>query len=308
MAAIAGDEHLATVLVGTAGKATELALLERTGLVLTASLLFERSLRDAQYRLQRELIDELLAPRIEISDALKERARRFGITGAAPLIVRVVGVAGDQRVRALTVLRKDAYLRPSVIAIHGGFVCIVEPVLTGPLDGEPAGRGAGHRIVALLAAEGISSNVGFSSPTGKLGDLADGFMEAQSVLRALIALDRCGEAADRAALGTVGMLLASTDSTFATGLLEAQLGALMRYDNRRDTQLVETAWVYLDSDSSNSAASARLHIHPNTLRQRLDRIDSVLGNQWRRGSHALDTQVALQIWRMRSRGIGVADN
>lgn len=308
MAAVAGDELLATLVVRTAGEDGELAVLERAGLVLTAALLFERSLRDAQYRLQRELIDEILAPRTEVTDALLERARRFGLHDDSSLIVRVVGVEADQRMRALTLLRHEAHQHHGVIAIHGGAVCVVEPQLEAPGVHGDHDEDGGRRIVSVLAREGIPANVGSSAPVGSLVDLSEAFAEAQAVLRALSALERIGEAADRAALGTAGMLLASTDSTFAMQLLHSQLGALMEYDQRRDTQLIETAWVYLDADAANAAAAARLHIHPNTLRQRLDRIDSILGAQWRRGSRALDTHVALQIWRMRSRGIGAPAN
>lgn len=306
MAAVAGDELLATLVVRTEGEDAELAVLERAGLVLTAALLFERSLRDAQYRLQREFIDEILAPRTEITDALIERARRFGIDADTSLVVRVVGVDADHRQRALALLRQHARHDPGVIAIHGGVVCVVEPRRPRDRTSADGREDPGRRIISILAREDISANVGSSTAPTSLRGVADGFAEAQAVLRAVTALERTGEAADRATLGTAGMLLASTDSTFVTELLDAQLGALLEYDRRRDTQLIETAWAYLDSDASHAASAARLHIHPNTLRQRLDRIDSILGPQWRRGGRALDTHIALQIWRMRSRGVGLS--
>lgn len=301
MAAVAGDEHLCTVLVRTTGEGTQLAVLERAGLVLTAALLFERSLTEAQYRLQRELIDELLAPRAEITEASLERARRFGIDSQSVLTVRIVDVDVDHRTRALALMRMDAARTPGVIAIHGGSVCVVAPAEADTLPGTDRAD-PGRRIVSILASEGITANVGSSDPVESLTKLPEAFAEAQAVLRALAALERTGEAANRAALGTAGMLLASTDETFAARLLDAQLGGLMEYDRRRGTQLLDTAWVYLDADRSSSATAARLLIHPNTLRQRLDRIDSILGPQWRRGTRALDTQVALQIWRLRNRG------
>jgi sugar diacid utilization regulator len=46
-----------------------------------------------------------------------------------------------------------------------------------------------------------------------------------------------------------------------------------------------------------------LHIHANTLRQRLDRIDALIGATWRRGSRSLDVQVALRLWRMKTSGV-----
>ena len=53
--------------------------------------------------------------------------------------------------------------------------------------------------------------------------------------------------------------------------------ALIAYDRRRGARLVETLERYL-ADRGSVAASARaLFIHPNTVRQRLERIERVTG-------------------------------
>lgn len=38
-----------------------------------------------------------------------------------------------------------------------------------------------------------------------------------------------------------------------------------------------------------------MHIHPNTVQQRLDRITALLGDGWQQPEHALDVQVALRL-------------
>lgn len=298
MAAAAGDQHLGSLIVASRADEGHLAVLERAGLVLTAALLFERSLLDAQYRLQRELIDEILAPRTDITDATRERALRYGLADGSPLVVRVVSAPSDIRTRVLSVLRASGARSSGVVATHGGFVCVIESA------GEDARGRAGADAVEALAQEGIVANVGSSTTVRSLSELPSAFREAQAVIQALAALERRGEAADISALGTAGMLLSSMDSRFVANLLESQIGPMLEYDRRRETQLAETAWVYLDSDSSNIAAAQRLHIHPNTLRQRVDRIDSILGGDWRKGGRALDVQIALRIWRMRRHGVG----
>lgn len=298
MAAAAGDQHLGSLIVARRADDGHLAVLERAGLVLTATLLFERSLLDAQYRLQRELIDEVLAPRSEITEATRERALRHGIVEGAALVVRVVSAAGDVHSRVLSVLRANRGRSSGVIAVYGGLVCVVEPAC------KDARSRAGTEVVEALALDGIVANVGSSRAVRSLAELPDAFKEGYAVVQALAALERTGEAADVAMLGTAGMLLSSMDSHFTADLLESQIGPVLEYDRRRDTHLAETAWVYLDSDASNAAAARRLLIHPNTLRQRVDRIDSILGSGWRKGGRALDVQIALRIWRMRTRGVG----
>jgi sugar diacid utilization regulator len=303
MSAVAGDQHLATLIVAEQLSTARLAVLERSALVLSVSLLFERTFQDAQYRLQLELIDDLLSPRSEHVEALSRRAGQFGLANHLQLVVRVVGVADDQRQRALSVLRLRAEGTPGIIALHESHLCIIEPFerRTGRADG--TGGDTGQSIIEELKRRRITASVGTSEPVTGFAGLSAAHTEAHTVLRALQALSRDGEAADRAALGTAGMLLGAMDSPFAGQLLAAQLGPLLGYDERRGTQLVLTAWMFQEKGGAMQETADALHIHPNTLRQRLDRIDALIGATWRRGSRSLDVQVALRLWRMKTSGV-----
>ncbi|MHA3724123.1 helix-turn-helix domain-containing protein [Leucobacter sp. HY1910] len=296
MSAIAADQHLAVIVIEGDCDATMVSVLERSALVLSAAMLFDRTLRDAQYRMQRELVDELLSPRTEITDLLRDRARRFGVDTEAELSVRVVGTASVDRTRAVTLLRS---VSPSsrVVAAYADTVCVIEPVPQTGRDDD------GCWIIDVLQANGITATVGASAPHGGLAHLPQSFLEARAVHNALVALERYGEAADMPKLGTAGMLLGSTDRSFARHLLAAQLGPLLEYDQKRGTELMYTAWVFLDADSAQAESAKRLHIHTNTMRQRLDRIDGILGRNWRRGGRALDIHIALQLWRLREHGL-----
>ena len=298
MAATAGDQHLATIVIDGARTPARDAVLERSALVLSAAMLFERSLRDAQYRLQRELIDELLGPRTEITVALRDRARRFGITDETAVVVRAAAVRDEQRQRAVAVLRAHASGRAAIVALHGASVCVLETVASDAQRSDD-----GSMIVDVLAAEGIAADVGSSMPVRGLQALPGAFAQAHAVQLALTALGRHGEAADPAGLGTAGMLLGAMDSPFPAQMLRTQLGPLLDYDERRGTELTMTAWVYLDADGSHTAAADRLRIHPNTMRQRLERIDGLVGADWRRGGRALDVHIALRLWRLQNAGV-----
>ncbi|WP_144672890.1 GAF domain-containing protein [Arthrobacter sp. U41] len=305
MSAVAGDQHLASLIVAEQLSPARLAVLERSALVLSVSLLFERTFQDAQYRLQLELIDDLLSPRSEHAAALGRRAGQFGLANHLQLVVRVVGVSDDQRQRALSVLRHRPEGTPGIIALHESHLCIIEPFERR--DSRPNEvRGAAHTgqsIVDELKRRRITASVGTSEPVTGFARLSAAHTEAHAVLRALQALSRNGEAANRAALGTAGMLLGAMDSPFAGQLLTAQLGPLLSYDERRGTQLVLTAWTFHENGGALQEAADSLHIHSNTLRQRLDRIDALIGAPWRRGSRSLDVQVALRLWRLKTAGV-----
>ena len=47
--------------------------------------------------------------------------------------------------------------------------------------------------------------------------------------------------------------------------------ALLEYDERRNAQLVDTLETFLAGRSSVTTSARALYIHPNTVRQRLDR-------------------------------------
>lgn len=299
MAAVAGDQHLASILVcGDVPDHTP-TLLERGALVLSAAMLFERTLRDAQYRLQRELIDELLGSRFEITEPVRARAKRFGIAEDTAVTVHIVNVRVDQRQRALTVLRAHSS-GSGIVAIHDGEICVIHPV--DALDADPLGTS----YLEILRGERITATVGSSRVAAGLHAYPGAHAEAARVLAALLALGRKGDAANRASLGTAGMLIGSMNEAFTVQFLDAQLGPLLRYDARKSTDLVSSAWTYLEHDSSYKAAAELLHIHPNTMRKRLDRIDEVLGDTWRKGGRLLDVHIALRVWRLRTEGFAAS--
>ena len=60
-------------------------------------------------------------------------------------------------------------------------------------------------------------------------------------------------------------------------LLDPRLVDLRDYDAKHDGSLVHTLRAYLDCFGDVAAASGRLHVHPNTVRYRVRRIEKVLG-------------------------------
>jgi DNA-binding PucR family transcriptional regulator len=73
------------------------------------------------------------------------------------------------------------------------------------------------------------------------------------------------------------------------------LGAVVSYDTQRGTDLIGTLEAYFSAGQSPTRAATALHIHPNTVQQRLDRITALLGDNWQLPERALDVQVALRL-------------
>jgi len=67
----------------------------------------------------------------------------------------------------------------------------------------------------------------------------------------------------------------------------------------RGDELVRTAWSLLEFGPRAPAVAERLFIHPNTLRQRMQRISSILGDDWASGPARLDLHLALRALMLR---------
>src|SRR3954454_16221342 len=76
---------------------------------------------------------------------------------------------------------------------------------------------------------------------------------------------------------------------------------LMDYDSRRRSQLVATLEQYLRDRRSIATTARALYIHPNTLRQRLDRIEKLSGLDLA-DEDLLSLELAVKLVRLRSTG------
>jgi DNA-binding PucR family transcriptional regulator len=80
----------------------------------------------------------------------------------------------------------------------------------------------------------------------------------------------------------------------------AALGPVLDYDARRGTELVRTLRVYFDCGGNASRAKEALHVHVNTVVQRLERIGNLLGEEWQAPERALQLQIALRLHEISS--------
>src|SRR5690606_29747186 len=102
-----------------------------------------------------------------------------------------------------------------------------------------------------------------------------------------------------AELGVVGLVLEDITPERVRGLLDRTLGPLLRYDRAHESHLVRTLACYFASGQNPPAAGRGLGVHVNTVYQRLERIDHILGGRhWREPRGALDVQMALQFHRL----------
>jgi DNA-binding PucR family transcriptional regulator len=114
-----------------------------------------------------------------------------------------------------------------------------------------------------------------------------------------VTLGRTGDVSDPAGLGLTRLLLGENGPGQLGEYVDVTLGPVLAYDAQRGTRLVETLEAWFATGGSVKEAAERLHVHPNTVVQRLDRIGELLGAGWRDPGRGLDLQLALRVHRLR---------
>ncbi len=284
-AVLAGPELLGSlVLTGrsTLGDADR-RLFERATVVTALLLLLRRSVARAEDEVRGELLTDLLTAPTRNPAALLARGRRLGIDLAAPHAVLIAHVDGVSRRRLAMACGRYATL----VGLHA------EQVVLLVADGVPASKLAAE----LSAAVDATVTVGASGPAAGPAALASAATEAARCVRSLLALGRAGHGAALSELGFVGQLIG--DRTDLAGYVRTTIGPVLDYDERRGTDLVDTLRAYFDCGTNLTRAKDVLHVHVNTVVQRLDRIASLLGEDWQTPDRALEIQLALRLQQLR---------
>lgn len=281
-AVLAGPELLGSlVLTGRPSLAdADRRLFERASVVTALLFLLQRSVAQAEEAVRGELLADLLST--PARGGLLARARRLGIDLGVPHTVLIAVSDGISRQRLAMACRRYAVL----VGVHAEQVVLLVP------SGDPG------PLAAKLAAELSSTvdspvTVGASGPGAGPEAIATAHAEAVRCLRTLLALGRAGSGATLGELGFVGQLLG--DRTDLTGYIHATLGPVLEYDERRGTDLVHTLRTYFDCGANLTRAKDLLHVHVNTVVQRLERIASLLGPDWQAPDRALEIQLALRL-------------
>ena len=287
--AAAGEEHLGTLVLQT-GRPMDLPerrTLERGALVTALVLLFGRTEAEAESRVRGELLSDLVSGRNLDPDRLRERARQQGADLDLELAVAVaepVEEGSDQPAARVAVnLARELQ---GLGGVHDGLVVVLAP-------GEPLTLGE------TLHDRLGGATVGVAPCVGGAQAVTASWRQARQTLDALLRLERAGEVSDPAGLGLARLLLGGNGPHELDEFIARTLGPVLDYDAARETQLAETVEAWLMSGGALRETAERLHIHPNTVTQRLDRVGQLLGSGWRAPSRKLDVQLALQMARLR---------
>ncbi|MFD9792839.1 helix-turn-helix domain-containing protein [Streptomyces sp. NPDC059070] len=309
-AVAAGDEVLgALVLRGRpALDPVDRRTLERAAMVTSLLLLARRSAGEAEQRVRGELLDDLLDTPGRDPRLLRERAARLRADLDAPHVVLAARIDGGEegtterrtadRQRVGSAAAHLAATRHGLAATRDGGTVLLLPL--GPADtpAEVARQLAKQLGGALHEKVSVGASAPVEAPAARPGAVAEAYGEARRCLEALRLLGRPGEGAAAQDLGFLGLLLADTRDI--DGFVDRTIGEVVAYDERRGTDLVRTLDAYFASGMRPARTKDDLHVHVNTVAQRLERIAKLLGPDWQCPARALEVQLALRLHLMSS--------
>ncbi|MFD5846467.1 helix-turn-helix domain-containing protein [Streptomyces chartreusis] len=306
-AVVAGGELLgALVLRGHPGlDPVDQSTLERAATVTSLLLLARRSAAEAEQRVRGELLDDLLDARDRDPRLLRERAARLHADLDATHVVLaarldVTSADADQeasaRRRLWSAASHLAATRHGLAAARDGGTVLVLPLEGGDTATAVARRTARHLGTAVQESVTVGASAPVVAPAAHPEAVAAAYDESRRCLDALRLLGRSGDGAAAEDFGFLGLLLAG-DRDIA-GFVDRTIGQVVAYDERRGTDLLQTLDAYFACGMSPARTKDDLHVHVNTVAQRLERVARLLGADWQSPARVLEIQLALRLHRL----------
>lgn len=283
---------------------------EHASVVLSLELLRIQTAADVEQALRGELLADLLAGADPEARTVRERANRMGhnLSIRHHMLVTEVASVQPNSTRARSHMGQPGPADPDKLAQSAAADAVRR---TSHLRPRPLIAAVGHHVVALWPTT-IDAPVGtevlrraVSAPDPSAATVVvtqpavEGIPAAYRVARGALRLAAAAGAAPDVIrmedLGAAGILLQFVKPEVSVRYAERVLGPVRRYDDEHGSDLIGTLRTYLDCELDRRATANRLVVHPNTVTQRVQRIESLTGLRLRSPLAAIEARTALML-------------
>jgi sugar diacid utilization regulator len=280
---LVANEELLGLLVAEGTTEAELAgaVANQTAVAIKKIELIERL---TEKNLIKDFFEELV--RGAAPGELDVRAARLGCDLDERHLVLVAAPASDSLERALAGVARGSLFDRRDDSVRA--------LLRIPPEGEERLLGRLRRVHGELA-EPVS--IGVSNPCRGAASFAAGFEEARHALVGTSVLQAEPAVMTYDQLGAYQYLLRMSVDSGARDAHRASIRRLADYDRQRSTFLLRTLEEFLRRRGSIGATAEALYVHPNTLRQRLRRIQQLSGLDLRKDDWLM-VEIALKLVRL----------
>ncbi|TQS43547.1 helix-turn-helix domain-containing protein [Cryptosporangium phraense] len=273
---------------------------------LAGLVALERARVDAGHRAERRLADQVLRALTAQADATGELLPALRIAGIAPGTPTTVLVGqGELGAALLAEILRTAVPDP-VVGVRGSEAIAVvpsRPTLTSPTAPEEAVRPADRLAEAVrsgLRAVGPGLG-GLRLPVGVSGTVPAGPALVAALEEARHAAGLAAARTEPTAVVTADevdshmLLLGSVPDEVRRAYRNRVLGPVLAYDEAHDAELVATLVAFLAHAGSWSRCAEELHLHVNTVRYRIAKVEQLTGRNLGRLDDRVDLFLALRL-------------
>ncbi|TWF75750.1 sugar diacid utilization regulator [Pseudonocardia hierapolitana] len=302
-----GDEPLGALCVRADHEPTssDAELVDVCARLIALQLLRERAALQSELRVHGELLDDLLEGRTDDRNGLLSRAALLGVDLKVPRYVVCIGLRApsgelDREDAARAVSRRPfsqveqgirRYAPESIVVPRGGDIVVL--LAAGTTDPGQIQRALEAVLSAAHTAEGLAAGLGRMCI--RVADYAESYAQAALALSLARTRGRREVVLSAADLGLYGLLVGGSTRQSLESMVESALGPILEADAVGGSEYVKTLDAYLASDRHLERAAACLHVHPNTVRYRLAKVQETLGVNLRDVDDRFLLELALRV-------------
>lgn len=293
VAVVGGGDMLGTLLIRTATALDdhEIRIFERGSTAIAVMALRAEKVHASAQQDVALTIRGLLAPGRYRDTDLDARARQHGLDLTRPVALAVIETERSRMGFLRRRLAGKLRLQPHLMAEVDDrlFLLINHP--------EPLNLCADLQK-ALFSDPGMTGYAAVSALVTGAAGLPDLYGGCQRAIDLMRKLDRPGQVVFEPELALYAILFRDQGAADLTHLIDATLGPLFDADPARGATLADTLLAFLDLASNARATAQNLGIHVNTVHNRIETVERLLGHQ-ARDAKALELHVALRLRRLR---------
>jgi sugar diacid utilization regulator len=265
-------------------------VLEHAATVLALELAHLRGIAEAELRLRRDLVEELLSG-TDIESA-RERAHVLGYDLDRPHRVLVVAVTShrkdpDALFHAVRRAARDHDIGSLLVARSGAIAV---------LSATDADWTRFREAVDAELGAGGGCRIGVSAPCDRPDVFPRAYDQAQLALKMQVSTNSPEQVTIYEDLGVYKLLAEIADLGSVENFVQRWLGTLIAYDTSKGAQLVETLTAYLECGGSYDATARAISTHRSTLRYRLQRVREISGYDLAEPDTRFNLQLATRAW------------
>jgi purine catabolism regulator len=295
--------------------------VEQAATIAALDLAKQKAVLEAERRLKRDFIEDLLGGEYHSVEAIMARARSLGWELLYKRVVAVVDLYRFEQYYLTHMERGEEYFQQiksrflravnQAVLEHNPLSIVVErsdSIILMPHFGQEMPSSLARTQIQTLAetichrAQEQLDELAISVAIGGFCDSVEGL--GNSYLEAKTALSIGNKMARRRPIIWYGdvahfdLLDCIADQPQCQRWLAKTLGPLLEYDGSNDTELVKTLETFFDCNQIAKQTAHHLSIHPKTLKYRLRRIEEILGTDPFSGDRQLAFYLATKLSRL----------